>query len=231
MTPEMWALPSPSTVFAFTSPSGDQPPPSPSKKRRSRSKQSSPNTSGTSDVFSTTLNALSKRVPVLIDTREPATVRLAIQAALLPGQTQNIALREGDFAIPDRDNHLMGVERKTVSDILASIRDGRFVAQTTRMGDAYSIQMVLIEGIISLTGDGRIIDETGFTTGWKHASLQMALYAVQRRFPNLVILWVPSLGGTADVIRTLADRGSRGCFDASRMFGPTPTPHTTAVTT
>lgn len=159
---------------------------------------------------------VARRHTVLVDTREPKSVQLAIQSAL-PDEIELCALHEADFALPDQDTHLLGVERKTVTDFLSSLADGRLAAQLTRMSESYSIQGLIIEGGYSITGDGQMtVDHRD--THWGHASLQMTLYSLQRHFPELVVWWSNNLGGTADIIRALAARGMKGCFDDTTLL-------------
>lgn len=157
-----------------------------------------------------------RRYVVLVDTREPPDVKLAIQVNL-PDEIELVALPEGDFALPDQDSCLMGVERKRVSDFLGSLKDGRLAKQLTRMGVTYKIQGLIVEGDYVVTGEGYLSCD-GFSTRWSHASFQMTLYSLQRQFPALFVLWSNNLGTTADIIRALAQRGRKGCFDDTSLL-------------
>lgn len=150
---------------------------------------------------------------VLVDTREPAHLRRYAET-ILDG-VEFAALPEADFAIPDRDTCLFGIERKTVSDFLGSLSDGRLVSQLARMRGSYTIQGLMIEGRLEITGDGRIV--VAGQGGWSHASFQMVLLSLQRHHPDLVVWWTPNLGGSLDLIRALSRRGAKKCFDTSSL--------------
>ena len=141
---------------------------------------------------------------------------MALSAAL-DQEIECVALREGDILLVDPDNCVLGIERKTVPDFLASLADGRLVAQLTRMSESYGQQMLLLEGAYTVDGQGFISLAIG--TRWTHPALQMALWSIQRHFPDLVVLWSNSLGCTADIVRALANRGrTKGCFSATTLF-------------
>jgi len=135
------------------------------------------------------------------------------------------ALPEGDFAMPDRDSCFLGIERKTINDFLGSLRDGRLVSQLRRMEQSYSLRMLIIEGTYAITGDGHIITggRRGTTSGWKHASMQMALWSLQQHVTGLVVLWTVNWGGTTDVLRALQTRSvERPCLAETHLLAPVP---------
>lgn len=156
---------------------------------------------------------------VLMDTREPENIRLAFRSVL--GETvEYVALPEGDFAIPDKDNCLLGIERKTVGDLINSLRDGRLVSQLRRMETAYTYRVLLIEGELRITGEG-FVEADGYETRWSHASVQMALWSLQQHITGLVVLWTVNLGGTIDAVRAFSERASRKpCVRETTLVAP-----------
>lgn len=160
------------------------------------------------------------RTVVILDTREPVDVRLAL-SAVLDEEPERVALHEADILLVDPDGCLVGIERKTVSDFLASLGDGRLASQLTRMKAVYGTQGLILEGSYAIDGQGYLT--VGIGTRWTHAAMQMTLWSLQIHFPDLVIWWTVSLGGTADVIRALANRGkTKGCFKKTSLLAVTP---------
>src|SRR4029077_18022360 len=90
------------------------------------------------------------------------------------------------------DGELMcGVERKQVSDLLASMRDRRLIAQTGRAIDAYEVRYLVVEGL------WRRQDESGMIEIGKR---------VKDMGATEVIRWYPAHGGYrySEVARYLA---------------------------
>jgi len=74
-----------------------------------------------------------KRVKTIIDVRE----RDIIKAMNPPFETKQLDLGDIIFVDEESDNPLLIIERKTVSDLAASIKDGRAREQKARLIDLY----------------------------------------------------------------------------------------------
>lgn len=154
---------------------------------------------------------------VIIDSREPPVVRAAVQAALSSlRNTASLvtALETGDFVIRDgcggiTGPHTVAIERKTVSDLLGSFRSGRLDKQLTRLRRDYTYPILLIEGEVKMTDQGKVRVKSR-ATSWSHASVQMFLWSVQRT--GVDVLHTHDIAATADIVRILARRaGEDGC--------------------
>jgi ERCC4-type nuclease len=157
---------------------------------------------------------------VSVDSREPPDVREAL-SLVLGYEPERYALPEGDFLLVDPDGCMLLIERKTISDFLASLVDGRLRSQLTRMQATCDTQGLILEGSYTLDGEGFINESVG--TRWSHASLQMTLWSIQTHCPGLVVFWTNHLGATVDVIRALANRGkTKGCFKKTNLLAVTP---------
>jgi ERCC4-type nuclease len=145
---------------------------------------------------------------MLIDTREPKTLLNKIDAAL-HGDTQPLCLDSADYVIFDRDGCSLGIERKTVGDLLGSLRSGRLNAQLGRMAECYNIVVLLIEGLLNMAPDGRVTTAR-MKTGWSHASIQAYLWSIQAK--GVRLLTTAGQAETVDLLRVLDQRGRAKCL-------------------
>lgn len=109
--------------------------------------------------------------PILVD---PRTGSKELFSVLSTNGVQIQMAREemlaGDFCFegqgPGGSNVLIGVERKTVRDMLASIRSGRFSGhQLVIMTQMYYRYYLIVEGIYGCGLDG-LLEEPKFSGGW-----------------------------------------------------------------
>ena len=135
---------------------------------------------------------------VVLDSREPTWVQ-----ELNFGVPKSItALPIGDAWLATEDTTLV-VERKTLADLLASIRDGRLFTQAAAMvaQSAWSYEAVTELPVVRsgcVWVDGKL-------TNWKWSSVQGALLTVQD-IGVQVVFWPESRQGYADALKFLADR-------------------------
>lgn len=113
---------------------------------------------------------------IVIDSREPAEYRLDWQA---PSVVQKLSA--GDYWLTTDDGRLIIVERKTYTDLLSSIKDGRFLAQVAEMLTLSKWAVVVIEGTAVRGSRGGLLTggKYGRETGWSWASVQGALQSAQ----------------------------------------------------
>lgn len=137
---------------------------------------------------------------VLIDQREPDWIKRFTFGNALVVTT---LLEHGDFQITCDDGAVVLVERKTASDLLASIADGRLFAQASGMIQASRWSYLLITGEITPTRDGKTIAD-GIPTGWNFASVQGALLSVQEM--GVFAVWC---GGNTQVESTITQIANR----------------------
>lgn len=105
----------------------------------------------------------------------------------------------GDFIIQVDDEPIIVIERKTISDLVSSIRDGRYRVQKARMCENYGVNKVLyvIEGNIT-------IDDAPPQTinGFDKVSIVSAILNTIFR-DNIKIIQVPDTNGTFNLIKQL----------------------------
>lgn len=113
---------------------------------------------------------------VVVDKREPAWVRnLQFDAPI----ANDVILDAGDLWVATSDNAILIIERKTVSDLLGSISDGRLFNQVARMRELSPWCYVIVTGaLIWEQTTGKIIIDYK-TTGWDMSAVQGALLTVQ----------------------------------------------------
>ncbi len=146
---------------------------------------------------------------LVMDTREPRSAHIALIGAIGPSFT-SAALPCADYVITDRDGCTMGIERKTVTDLLGSLADSRLWSQMGRVGAAHTYPTLLIEGQYTVSPDGLIIVGKR-ETKWNYTSVQMALVKLQQ-LHHPIVLWSPGLIGTTAILRCLEQRASTKCL-------------------
>jgi ERCC4-type nuclease len=139
---------------------------------------------------------------VVLDSREPAWVQ-----ELEFGVSKTITtLPIGDAWLATEDTTLV-CERKTLADLLASIRDGRLFTQAAAMvrQSIWSYEVVTELPVIK----SGCVWAGGKLTNWKWSSVQGALLTLQD-IGVQVVFWPNSHQGYADAIKFLAgrDRGT-----------------------
>lgn len=115
---------------------------------------------------------------IYIDSREPESIRLGLPQALGsgPGPYFIQELDAGDIMIIHAGRMAL-VERKTVSDLLSSVADGRLVAQCSEMSRRSPYPILLIQGTW-YEQKGRLAVGAR-ETGWNPWSVRMQLFSLQ----------------------------------------------------
>ena len=137
-------------------------------------------------------------VAAMIDNREPPHIQ-AIKIGSVTPMVQ--MLPTGDAWLACDDVNLV-IERKTVSDLLASIADGRLLEQCPRMTQASPWCYVVVTGMLACQ-NGYVVNG-GQVTQWQYRSVMGALLTVQELGVEIVFC-----DGDADYANTLgwlADR-------------------------
>lgn len=112
---------------------------------------------------------------IMIDSREPEWVQKLRFGATISTVT---ALEHGDLLATTDDGVMIAVERKTASDLLDSLKDGRIWPQLAGMKAHTPWAYLVICGELTPTAGGRVATEHG-ETGWNWASVQGALLRAQ----------------------------------------------------
>jgi ERCC4-type nuclease len=126
-----------------------------------------------------------------------------------PENVDSAYMATGDYVLTDRCEHTVGIERKSTSDLLNSLGDGRLKAQLTRLIGAFDVPVLLIEGNFGMASDLTLRVGTR-TTAWRNAAVQMALFSLQGS--GIYVLQTPSADGTVDTLRVLAKRATEHCL-------------------
>ena len=135
---------------------------------------------------------------VVLDSREPQWVQ-----ELDYGVSKSVAaLPIGDAWLATEDTSLV-VERKTLTDLLASIRDNRLFTQAAAMvsQSVWSYEVVTELPVIR----SGCVWAGGKLTAWKWSSVQGALMTLQD-IGVQVVFWEKGHQGYADALKFLADR-------------------------
>jgi ERCC4-type nuclease len=111
----------------------------------------------------------------IIDSREPQWVQQLRFGASLATVS---ALEYGDLLATTNDGVMIAVERKTVADLLGSIKDGRIWPQLVGLRAQTPWAYLVICGPLNASTTGQVVTERG-ETGWNWASLQGAILKAQ----------------------------------------------------
>jgi ERCC4-type nuclease len=120
---------------------------------------------------------------VLIDNREPSHIQ-NLKFGGVP--SIKMQLECGDLWASTDDGEMLIIERKTPSDLLGSIKDGRLFNQAAAMRDKSKWAYVMVTGALAHTLDGHVVTDNR-TTGWKFDDVQGALLTVQELGCNVVV--------------------------------------------
>lgn len=116
---------------------------------------------------------------VMIDSREPTEYQ-TLTFGNVP--TAVVALDAGDLLIATDDAAMLCIERKTPSDLLNTIREGRLLPQVARMREASRWAYLVVGGEMVRSPNGKVCTQNGHTmaeTGWAWDAVQGALLTVQ----------------------------------------------------
>lgn len=152
---------------------------------------------------------------VMIDNREPAH----IQALKFGGVPKvNLALECGDLWVATDDGSMLIIERKTPSDLLESIKDGRLFQQVAAMRNRSKWSYVMITGALAHTLDGKVVTDNR-STGWRWDDVAGALVTVQEL--GVVVVVCQSDQHYEEAVLRLARRDR----DEEKAIAPRVQPH------
>ena len=140
---------------------------------------------------------------LLIDVMEPASI-----ASKLLDIGEILGLTAGDYRWYSISMELVGVERKSVTDFLASLSNGSLADELRRLREEVDFPILLIEGPITIDHTTGVILRTWYSggkfkkaeTGWRLNNLIPAIYDFCRTL-DIMPFYSPSIGETAAVIR------------------------------
>jgi ERCC4-type nuclease len=142
---------------------------------------------------------------VFLDSREPDHITALKFGGKLPVAVT--MLDTGDLWASCDDGSLLIIERKTPSDLLSSIADGRLFQQVAAMRERSQWSYLMVCGVLAHTLDGMVITENR-TTQWRFDSVQAALLSVQEM--GVCVLVCQSDQHYEKAILTLANRDRSG---------------------
>jgi ERCC4-type nuclease len=111
---------------------------------------------------------------IIIDTREPKWVQ-ELKFGGLPTTVQ--FLDHGDLMAATDEGELLLIERKTPSDFLNSLKDGRLFLQLSLMLNVTRWSYLMITGELKRGSNGQVIIDR--FTGWDWNAVQGALVSIQ----------------------------------------------------
>ena len=114
-------------------------------------------------------------VSVLIDSREPPDIKQLDFGV----PTIVTALDAGDVIATCNDDHTLVIERKTPSDLLGSIKDGRLFQQCHKMRALSEFCYLAIIGRMDMVKENKVRVDGYRITGWNWDSVQGALLTIQ----------------------------------------------------
>lgn len=152
---------------------------------------------------------------VLIDDREPQSIQNLKFGGVL---TMCLQLEAGDLVASTDDDELLIVERKTPSDLLSSIKDGRLFQQCAAIRNKSKWAYLMITGALAHTLDGHVITDNR-TTGWRFDDVMGALTSVQEM--GVVVINCQSDGHYESAVMRLAKRDRK----AVKAVEPRVQPH------
>lgn len=120
---------------------------------------------------------------VFIDNREPANITSLKFGGVPVAITQ---LDCGDVWASTDDGALLVIERKTPSDLLGSIKDGRLFQQCVAMRERSKWAYLMVTGSLAHTLDGHVVTDNR-TTLWRFDDVWGALLTVQEMGVSLVV--------------------------------------------
>lgn len=118
-----------------------------------------------------------------VDSREPSSIT-SLKFGGVPVAITTLDC--GDLWMSTDDGAMIVVERKTPSDLLGSIKDGRLFAQAAAMSAKSKWSYLCVTGALTYSLDGHVITDNR-TTGWRWADVQGALLTVQELGVSLVV--------------------------------------------
>lgn len=113
---------------------------------------------------------------ILIDVHEP--IAILDELSKLGSKGQKLPLKTGDYYFFSHDAKKVLIERKTVTDLLNSLKDGSLQNQVERLVLESDYPFLLIEGYWTSTRDN-FIKHTAGTSGWDWVKVQMYLTTIQ----------------------------------------------------
>ena len=97
-----------------------------------------------------------------VDSREPGKTMEAIKYELVKTGWEIATLKSGDFRFTTHDNKLVGITRKTISDLLGSMTQN-FGDQLDEMLEYYDICYLNVEGKVDFNDTNDLITGTNYT--------------------------------------------------------------------
>jgi ERCC4-type nuclease len=139
-----------------------------------------------------------------VDSREPEHIQRLTFGGV---PTVVTALECGDLWASCADGELLVIERKTTSDLLGSISDGRVFQQALKMRERSRWAYLVVTGYLQPTHDGKTF-VAGKATGWDWNAVQGALLDVQET--GVQIVYCEHDNGYEATVQRLAKRSRAG---------------------
>lgn len=96
----------------------------------------------------------------------------------------------------------VGIQRKEIKDLLASMADGRLNKEVRQMGNLFA-KVLIVEGPLRFTNDGVLVESLGWGKPWTKAAITKLLFSVRGK--GLWVVHTDNIAGTIEMIELLAE--------------------------
>ena len=126
---------------------------------------------------------------ILVSSTEPPALRAV-------GSSSQIPESYGADILFSANGKLVGIQRKTVVDLLASLEDGRLAREVSQLQGVH-VAMLIVEGQMSWTTDGMLMESQRAFTRKSMYGLMLSLYFEHR----VAVIRTNSLSDTIEVVK------------------------------
>jgi len=141
---------------------------------------------------------------ILVSPAEPARIKELLGEN---GQVSVLPERYGvDFLWRTR-GVWYGAQRKTVTDLLASLDDGRITREIAQMTSHVSMPTLVIEGKVHFTNEGRLTAHSWAKDRWTLRQWRGFLWSLQSR--GIAIAYSATISDTVDFVVDMAEWSSK----------------------
>jgi len=140
-----------------------------------------------------------------VDSREPEHIRDLVQMSKVDFRKKGLS--EGDFALYFKGDPVIGIERKTIGDLVNSIKDNRLFDQADRMKSTYKICILAISG--TLENYMNVMRDQGYKVNPSVVLGAISSLMVRRGFH---VLWFEHDDFLTDTVSRIFTKTSEGKF-------------------
>lgn len=152
-------------------------------------------------------NETASAIPgLLVSPTEPLSLRALGVTSSYPEQLGV------DFAFAAQNGDLVGIQRKEIHDLLASVRDGRLAREVAQM-QTLAYRALITEGRVFWTPDGALVGQYGGER-WTQEGIWALSMSIQAQ--GIAVFMTMDTAGTAKCIRTIVSWVGKGTHRSLR---------------